>query len=87
MSSAPQGTVIGIDGWLSVKGSWLGAPCLWAGPWLFFSITADLSATDSEGICSQRECGVEVDVHLCVCVIVGGGRIPYVCVCVCTLIR
>lgn len=67
MSSAPQGTVIGIDGLLSVTGSWLGVLCLWAGPWLFFSITPDLDTADSEGIRVVWR-------SMCICVCVCGGN-------------
>lgn len=72
MSSAPQETDIGIDGWLSVSGSWVVVMWLWAGPWLFFSITADLVAKDSEAVWRS----------LCFCASAGS-----VCVCVCTLIQ
>jgi len=55
------------------------APGLWVGPWLFFSIMPDLAATDSEGILFTERV-VRRSMCICLCVIVCGGWIPYMCV-------
>lgn len=66
MSSAPQGTVIGIDGWLSVTGSSLVRRVCGLARGCSFQLRQTWPQLTAKAFV-HGESGVEVDVHLCVC--------------------